>query len=53
MNKGIVKSVSKSGTHTFNKFNCERIVLEGGEVKIGSRITVELPLKLYVKLERV
>lgn len=30
MNKGIVKSVSKSGTHTFNKFNCDRIVLLKG-----------------------
>ncbi len=30
MNKGIVKSVSKSGSHTFNKFNCDRIVLLKG-----------------------
>ncbi len=30
MNKGIVKSVSKSGTHTFSKFNYEKIVLLTG-----------------------
>ena len=29
------------------------IVLEGGEVKIGSKITVELPSRPFVKLERV
>jgi len=29
------------------------IVLEGGEVKIGNKITVELPLKSYIKLDRV
>lgn len=30
MNKGIVKSVSKSETHTFSKFNSDRIVLLKG-----------------------
>jgi len=30
MDKGIVKSVSKSKTHTFNKFNSDRIVLLKG-----------------------
>ncbi|MFK8161546.1 MAG: MOSC domain-containing protein [Lewinella sp.] len=30
MKKGIVKSVSKSGTHTFSKFNCDSIVLLKG-----------------------
>lgn len=30
MIKGVVKSVSKSGTHTFNKFNCDKIVLLKG-----------------------
>lgn len=30
MNKGIVRSVSKSGTHTFSKLNCDRIVLLKG-----------------------
>lgn len=30
MDKGIVKSVSKSGTHTFSKFVCDRIVLLKG-----------------------
>ncbi|MCB0465660.1 MAG: MOSC domain-containing protein [Aequorivita sp.] len=30
MNKGIVKSVSKSRTHTFSKFNCDKIVLLTG-----------------------
>ena len=29
------------------------IVLQGGEVKTGHKITVELPLKPYIKLERV
>lgn len=30
MNKAIVKSVSKSGTHTFSKYNCDKIVLLKG-----------------------
>jgi MOSC domain-containing protein YiiM len=30
MNKAIVKSVSKSSTHTFSKFNCDKIVLLKG-----------------------
>jgi MOSC domain-containing protein YiiM len=30
MNKGIVKSISKSGTHTFSKFNCDSITLLKG-----------------------
>ena len=30
MNKAIVKSVSKSSSHTFSKFNCEKIVLLKG-----------------------
>ena len=30
MNKGIVKSVSKSDTHTFSKFNCDKITLLKG-----------------------
>lgn len=30
MKNGIVKSVSKSGTHTFSKFNCNRITLLKG-----------------------
>ena len=29
------------------------IVLEGGEVKIGNEIAVELPPKPYIKLDRV
>ena len=43
MNKGIVKSVSKSGTHTFNKFNCDRIdLLKGlgvkGDAHMGEKV---------------
>ncbi|MDY8134272.1 MOSC domain-containing protein [Aquimarina sp. 2201CG5-10] len=30
MNNGIVKSVSKSSSHTFSKFNCDRILLIKG-----------------------
>ena len=30
MNHGIVKALSKSGTHTFSKYNCESIVLLKG-----------------------
>ena len=30
MNSGIVKSVSKSSTHTFSKYNCDKIVLLKG-----------------------
>lgn len=30
MKKGIVKSVCKSGSHSFSKFNCDRIVLIKG-----------------------
>lgn len=43
MNIGIVKSVSKSGTHTFNKFNCDRIfLLKGlgveGDAHMGEKV---------------
>ncbi|MDN5205707.1 hypothetical protein QQ008_30260 [Fulvivirgaceae bacterium BMA10] len=43
MKKGIVKSVSKSGTHTFSKFNCDKIVLlEGlgveGDAHMGEKV---------------
>ena len=30
MKKGIVQSVSKSGSHTFSKYNCDRIILIKG-----------------------
>ena len=52
MKNGIVKSVCKSETHTFSKFNCDRIVLleglrvegdghMGGTVKHRSRVAVD------------
>ncbi len=30
MNKAIIKSVSKSNSHTFSKFNCDKIILLKG-----------------------
>ena len=43
MNKGVVKSVSKSGEHTFSKFNCDKIqLLKGlgveGDAHMGKKV---------------
>ncbi len=52
---GLMKAVldkDKNG-NLARKSGVMGIVLEGGEVKIGNEINVELPLKPYIKLERV
>lgn len=55
LQKGLMKAVldkDKAG-NLIRKAGVMGIVLEGGEVKIGNAIAVELPPKPYEKLERV
>ncbi|GAA3595784.1 MOSC domain-containing protein [Flavivirga amylovorans] len=53
--KGLMKAVldkDKEG-NLIRKAGIMGVVLEGGEIKVGDKIIIELPQKPYVKLERV
>jgi len=53
--KGLMKAVLDKDEkgNLIRKAGIMGIVLEGGEVKIGDEISIELPNKPYLKLERV
>lgn len=55
LQKGLMKAVldKDEDGNLIRKAGIMGIVLEGGEVKVGNKITVELPQKPYIKLERV
>ncbi len=55
LQKGLMKAVLDKDEkgNIIRKSGIMGIVLEGGEVKTGDRIIVELPQKPYAKLERV
>lgn len=52
---GLMKAVLDTDDHgnLIRKAGIMGVVLEGGEVNVGNKITVELPAKPHVKLERV
>lgn len=55
LQKGLMKAVldRDEGGDLIRKAGIMGIVLEGGEVKAGNTITIELPPKPHMKLERV
>jgi len=55
LQKGLMKAVldQNEDGNLIRKAGITGIVVEGGEVLVGSEIVVEVPLKPYVKLERV
>lgn len=55
LHKGLMKAVldqDKAG-NLIRRAGIMGIVLEGGEVRIGNKIVIELPPKPFIKLERV